>query len=579
MSDESSDLQLCQALMQESANCFHFGQYDEAVRGLKKILHTIPKTPLSESEALKVTALKVEALKQFGKIVVNTDQYQREFSQTITCINFQINAWDEDLQSALLVCLQQPSINPSELVASCLRLLSLHSFSFNDPLLQALMSNAIIPDIKIEKLLRAKRNELLAKFRIVDFLESNRLFLYALALQCYLNEYVYAISPSEMILIDDLCEHLASVLPVINENTKLLFALLSSYCPLHKTQFAQLLLMKASEESDPFFSRILKTQIIDPLSEKEIAATIPCLDSIKDTTSQKVREQYEENPYPRWSRLDFQVPYSFQEILLEMFPRIQGQPIFLSSPPKILVAGCGTGQHALNYALNNHDSQLTAIDLSLSSLSYAKRMANELKISNVRFFQSDILELKGIDEKFELIECCGVLHHMQDPLAGWRSLTHLLSDHGWMFIGLYSKLGRRRLEPARQFIKDRGYEGTLDDIPKCRQEIFNMPNNDPIKAAAYWQDFYSLSTCRDLLFHVHEVQFTTLQLEEILKQLNLEFMGFYVSPTVESSFKSMFPNDPLMVSLQNWHQFEQKYPDTFSTMYLFWVVSTLSKSN
>ena len=39
-------------------------------------------------------------------------------------------------------------------------------------------------------------------------------------------------------------------------------------------------------------------------------------------------------------------------------------------------------------------------------------------------------------------------------------------------------------------------------------------------------DFYSLSGCRDLLFHEKEVQFTIPQIAEIIMKLNLKFLGF-----------------------------------------------------
>ena len=48
----------------------------------------------------------------------------------------------------------------------------------------------------------------------------------------------------------------------------------------------------------------------------------------------------------------------------------------------VLVAGCGTGQHALTTARKYENSFITALDLSLSSLSYAKRKADELQINS-----------------------------------------------------------------------------------------------------------------------------------------------------------------------------------------------------
>jgi len=54
--------------------------------------------------------------------------------------------------------------------------------------------------------------------------------------------------------------------------------------------------------------------------------------------------------------------------------------------------------------------------------------------------------------------------------------------------------------------------------------------------------------------------------------LNLEFLGFiYADPLIKKEFSRLFPNDKKNISLNNWHKFEEKYPDTFANMYQFWV--------
>ena len=64
---------------------------------------------------------------------------------------------------------------------------------------------------------------------------------------------------------------------------------------------------------------------------------------------------------------------------------------------------------------------------------------------------------------------------------------------------------------------------------------------------------------RDLLFHVQTHLFTIPEISKILKDLNLEFLGF-VHPLLKSKF-----------SLNQWNKFEINNPDTFFNMYQFWV--------
>ena len=59
--------------------------------------------------------------------------------------------------------------------------------------------------------------------------------------------------------------------------------------------------------------------------------------------------------------------------------------------------------------------------------------------------QADILDMNELDSDFDIIESSGVIHHMQNPLLGWKILTRLLKVGGLMNIGLYSKIARRNI--------------------------------------------------------------------------------------------------------------------------------------
>ena len=73
-----------------------------------------------------------------------------------------------------------------------------------------------------------------------------------------------------------------------------------------------------------------------------------------------------------------------------------------------------------------------AVDLSLASLAYAQRKSNELSFTNIDYLQADILHLHQMGKEFDIIESAGVLHHMDEPMAGWRVLVDLLKPGGLM---------------------------------------------------------------------------------------------------------------------------------------------------
>jgi SAM-dependent methyltransferase len=238
-----------------------------------------------------------------------------------------------------------------------------------------------------------------------------------------------------------------------------------------------------------------------------------------------------------------------------------------------LVAGCGTGQHALFTASRLLNARMFAVDLSLSSLCYALRKTNELELSNIEYAQADILELSSLGRQFDLIESVGVLHHLSDPLAGWRILADLLKPGGLMKVGLYSETARQHIIEGRTLIAKNGYTTSTEDIRRCRQDIVAMAEagNQTTAKVCSGSEFFNLSNCRDLLFHVEEHRFTLPEVEAALKAMNLQFLGFEIpEQSVSRKFKAAFPMPNAQVSLSQWHEFELANPDTFQGMYQFW---------
>jgi len=216
------------------------------------------------------------------------------------------------------------------------------------------------------------------------------------------------------------------------------------------------------------------------------------------------------------------------------------------------------------------DCDILAVDLSLSSLAYAARMTEQLGVSNIKFAQADILGLGSLGRQFVLIECGGVLHHMKDPVQGWRILVDLLAPGGLMKIGLYSDLGRQSIHAARRFVQERGFKPVPDDIRNCRREIINLPPGNPARGAAGYGDFYTLNGCRDLIMHVQEQVFTLPRIAQILEQLGMRFLGFDCALVTLVQFDTMFGAGADRTDLQLWDRFENANPHAFRNMYQFW---------
>jgi len=440
------------------------------------------------------------------------------------------------------------------------------------PLLLQLMTLTPLPDPETEALLTYIRRSLL---ETLSDHNSQILapFYSALAIHCFINEYVFVESDEETAQIIAL-ENKIHLL--VNTN-KLLpsswLIILASYRPLHQYSWANQLLIPHYQD---LLGLIIARQIIEIKEEQEIRTEIHKVTPITNTISQSVRDQYEQHPYPRWVNAGlYSTPLSIEKALENLELNLDLKKQSFNSKPEILIAGCGTGQHALNTASRFLNSSVLAIDLSLTSLSYAIRKTQQAAINNIDYMQADILELNQLNRQFDLIESVGVLHHMADPFSGWSILKDLLRPQGLMKIGLYSDLARQSIVASRDFIKSKQYAPSAKGIRQCRTDIIALAKEDP--ASSFDQvltipDFYSLSECRDLLFHIQEHRFTLPEIEIALQQLGLQFLGFELghNQTV-NKFKQLYPNDKAIFSLSDWHQFECQYPHTFRGMYQFWV--------
>jgi hypothetical protein len=138
-----------------------------------------------------------------------------------------------------------------------------------------------------------------------------------------------------------------------------------------------------------------------------------------------------------------------------------------------------------------------------------------------------------------------------------------------MTLSLYSEAARRRIVAARRRIAEWGYGASADDIRRCRQDLWNLDSPDLRIVNTY--DFYGVSTCRDLLFHVQEWQTDLATIDTFLKDNGLTFLGFETDSGTLQAYRRRFPGDPAATDLTNWQAFENDNPDTFSRMYQFWV--------
>jgi 2-polyprenyl-3-methyl-5-hydroxy-6-metoxy-1,4-benzoquinol methylase len=340
---------------------------------------------------------------------------------------------------------------------------------------------------------------------------------------------------------------------------------MASYLPLDSIPGAGKL---PARSWPPAVEALLAQQVTQPAIEKALRDAMPRLTPIAGEVSLSVQRQYEENPYPKWVLLPPSAPLDLDAYLGQLFARAPFRPLGKGGGIDMLIAGCGTGQESIDVARQFPGARVLAVDLSLASLGYAARKAGEIGVKNVEHAQGDVMELASLGRTFDVISSVGVLHHLAQPLQGWRELVSILRPGGVMLVGLYSEHARRGVVAAREFIAARGYGSTAAEIRRARQDLLACGEHGEVTSL---RDFFGTNECRDLLFHVQEHRFTLPKVKEMLGALGLDFLGFVLEPASQAKYRQRFPQDIAAADLERWNEFEREFPQTFAGMYVFWV--------
>ncbi|TAN70654.1 MAG: tetratricopeptide repeat protein, partial [Magnetospirillum sp.] len=484
---------------------YDLGQLEEAVACYRRALETKPDCAEAHNNlgiALLDLGRSNEALKSCLS-ALRMNQTWSSRTLFVRCVRrLRLIHDDNDVRAALARALSEPWGRPNDLIPAATSLVKLapevgacigrsnkawpqrlpardlftaagSAAVSADALLHALLVSAPIWDIELERFLTMARHAMLVAATGTaanDDGEANLLaFHCALAQQCFINEYVFDRTDIEsrqaMALRDALIAALAADGPVPVH----WLPAVAAYLPLNSLPLSDRLLDRPWPE---VVTTLLSQQISEPKQEGEYRTTISRLTAVEDDVSLLVQRQYEENPYPRWIKAaPVDQPKAIDTVLRRILPSASFKPLGKVEGLDVLIAGCGTGQQSIDGAQLYMGARVLAVDLSLASLCYAKRKTTALGLDAIAYGQADIMSLGSLGRSFDVIEASGVLHHLADPMAGWRVLLGLLRPGGIMRLGLYSDVARRDVVRGRAFIAERGYEATADDIRRCRQDL------------------------------------------------------------------------------------------------------------
>ncbi len=247
-----------------------------------------------------------------------------------------------------------------------------------------------------------------------------------------------------------------------------------------------------------------------------------------EDVSSLVAKQYEAFAYPEpFADLKAEIAKGYYQV---GEPSLYGPVLWPKARPpgplKILVAGCGTIQAAY-VAYMNPNEEVVGIDLSEASLAHERFLQNKHGLANLKLFRGDLLEVAALGERFDVIICTGVLHHMTDPAAGMAALRDVLAPDGVMVLMLYGATVRTGVYMLQDAFRRMGLAQTADGIAEVRQILSELPSRhyarDYISAADELKDDAAIV---DTFLHPQDRAYTVPQLFELVEGSGLEFQNW-----------------------------------------------------
>ena len=443
-----------------------------------------------------------------------------------------------------------------------------------EPLVKSVLEAAPNCDIEVERFLTVLRAGMLERARNGDAVGKKTLDLYAsLARQCFINEYVFVETEDERqrvhalqtAIVSALRKRESAAIPQLAEPIPpLQLVALAAYRPLHSLEGAASL---SSRSWPPSVQALLQQQVDAPLREAALRSTLPSLTPIDEQTE----EAEQPGPSPRWVKATSTLQArSLPDVVQGTLPSARPLPRDTAVTPDVLIAGCGSGESAIEAALSYGDSGVLAVDDNVEDLAYGSRQAQSLGLQRIEFARADLTKLASTGRSFDVIEASGLMKR-PDPQAALDALIPLLRPGGVMRIGLLGEAASRALIAAHDFAAQGNYQPDAEGIRLLRQNVLRQPAGNAAEAATLSAEFFAAGTCRAMFFGAQGQRLTLPKMQAVLHANGLELLGLEITPELQAKFTARFPDPAAQTDLAAWHAFEREHPDLFTSLYHLWL--------
>ena len=253
-------------------------------------------------------------------------------------------------------------------------------------------------------------------------------------------------------------------------------------------------------------------------------------------SDREVREQYEALPYPARDPRDEarRLIIGSPSHLLEIDHYVFGGRRDWSKPFRALFAGGGTGDGAIMLAQQLADrgcpAELVHLDQSVAARQIAESRAARRGLTSLRFVTGSLLDLAALGlGVFDYVDCCGVLHHLDDPAGGLAALAGALAPDGGLGAMVYGRLGRTGVYEMQEILRVVAGEGApRERVQRARKLLADLPPTNWLARNPNLSDHVEGGDAGlfDLLLHARDRAFSVEEIGALVDGAALRLVTF-----------------------------------------------------
>ena len=227
--------------------------------------------------------------------------------------------------------------------------------------------------------------------------------------------------------------------------------------------------------------------------------------------------------------------------------------------------------------------EVVYLDISSAAAEIAEARAAKRGLTNIRFVQGSVDEPAALGlGAFDYIDCCGVLHHLEDPGRALAALAGMLAEDGGMGVMVYAPLGRIGVYHVQALLRMLTRDADEEErLATARKLIGQLPPTNWLRRNPYVGDHLLAGDAGiyDLLLHTRDRAYTVTEAAALVRKAGLRLVAFIEPVRYEPR---LYLRDPALVAKLdrfNWLQrcaFAEFLCGNFKT-HVFYVVKAANK--